>query len=203
MYCLFVMSKGEKYFNLFGKYANGLFIITYILFLVFTLVILISVFYLIITNNNSEILSVINASLVTILVLINLAYTAFTYQIVNESKTSRKITRAEKSLEQLYIPFRYFLKTHDFETDGDGYYFAYPSTPEFKNVYQLEDIVQFLHLASEKHKQSYIDFIDLLVQIKQTSDIDISNFKEYPNEIKNNVEEDISELEDELNNLTY
>ena len=197
------MSKGKKYFNTFSKYASDLFIITYILFSVFTLIILITVLYLIITNNNFEILGAINASLVTILVLINLAYTAFTYQIVNESKTSRKINRAEKSLEQLYIPFRYFLKTHDFVEIGDGNYFARSTSTKFENVYQLEDIVPFLHLTSEKYKQSYVDFIDILVQNKRSSDIDIINFKEYLKEIKNNVEEDISELENELNTLTY
>lgn len=171
--------------------------------LLFVAVFSISLIYLPVVKNNLGHLNLINASLVTILVLINLAYTTFTYQIVNESKTSRKIARAEKSLEKLYFPFRYFLKTHDFEKDGDGYYFAYPVAQEFKNVYQLEDIVPFLHLTSEKHRQSYADFIDLLVQNKLISEIDISDFKEYPKEIKNNVEEDILELEDELNNLTY
>ena len=197
------MGKSKIYFNSFGKYAIGALIIVFEVVVVFALVFFINDFYSMATNNNFERLSVINVSLVTILVLINLAYTAFTYQIVNESKTSRKITRAEKSLEKLYIPFRYFLKTRDFDQNKDGYYFAYPISREFENVYQLEDIVSFLHLASEKHKQSYVDFIDLFVQNKLTSDINISNFEEYPNEIKNNVEDDISELEDELNNLTY
>ena len=194
---------GKSKIDSSGKYVIGGFIVILEIVMLIGVVILISDFYSMATNNNFEQLSMINASLVTILVLINLAYTTFTYQIVNESKTSRKIARAEKSLEKLYIPFRYFLKTHGFEKDGDGYYFAYPIAQEFKNVYQLEDIVPFLHLASEKHKQSYADFIDLLVQNKLISEIDISDFKEYPNEIKNNVEEDISELEDELNNLTY
>ena len=193
---------GKSKIDSFGKYVIGALIVILEVVLLVKVVTLISDFYSMATNNNFEQLSVINASLVTILVLINLAYTAFTYQIVNESKTSRKINRAEKSLEQLYIPFRYFLKTHDFETDGDGYYFAYPIAPEFRNVYQLEDIIPFLHLTSEKHKQTYANFIDLLLQNKLTSDIDISDINEYTNEIKNNVEEDISDLEDELNNLT-
>ena len=130
-------------------------------------------------------------------------YTIFTYQIVNESKTSHKIARAEKSLEKLYLPFRYFLKTHHFGEFKDGHFIARPNIPTLEEVYPLEDIVPFLHLTSEKHKQSYVDFIDLLVQNKRASDIDVINFKEYPDEIKNNVEEDISELEDELKTLTY
>ncbi len=197
------MGKGKNRFNSFYIDVNYTLRISVIVCLLFAAVFLISIIYLPVVEKKLEYLNLINASLVTILVLINLAYTTFTYQIVNESKTSRKIARAEKSLEKLYFPFRYFLKTHGFEKDGDDYYFAYPIAQEFKNVYQLEDIVPFLHLTSEKHKQSYADFIDLLVQNKLISEIDISDFKEYPNEIKNNVEEDISELEDELNNLTY
>ncbi|HJH28267.1 MAG TPA: hypothetical protein C5S51_01010, partial [Methanosarcinaceae archaeon] len=95
------MGKGKNRFNSFYIDVNYTLRISVIVCLLFAAVFLISIIYLPVVEKKLEYLNLINASLVTILVLINLAYTTFTYQIVNESKTSRKIARAEKSLEKL------------------------------------------------------------------------------------------------------
>jgi len=153
----------------------------FILISTFVIVGLISIFYLIFIKNNLALLNVINASLITMLVLINGAYGYFTWRGVNETRNDRKVAFIERRLVKLYYPLKDIICKDCWNTNEI-------------------DVKLYLYLASNKLDESLnVYFKEQNKGVHQSlSDSEMSNLRE---SIEIIVIEDIERLKKELAEL--
>ena len=130
---------------------------------------------------NLELISLINVSLITILVLINGAYGYFTWQIVDETRNDRKVEFIEKKLVKLYYPLKDIICKDCWNTNEI-------------------DVKLYLYLASNKLDESLnVYFKEQNKGVHQSlSDSEMSNLRE---NIEIIIIEDIERLKKELAEL--
>ena len=169
--------------------------ITIIFLSILAIVISLSGFYSQVIQNNLAFVSLINVSLVTILVFINAVYSYFTWQIVEETKYDRKVAFTEKRLEKLYYPLKDVLQNP---------YIMYFTGDEKNNNINLEKIdaiIPFQYLASKRLKDKLDDFIEKALKERSVDVTEFSNYASFEivdGEIKKIVDEDIERFKREL-----
>lgn len=131
---------------------------------------------------NLELISLINVSLITILVLINGAYGYFTWQIVDETRNDRKVAFIEKKLVQLYYPLKEIM------------------SEDWSETFEIDDVKLYLYLASNKLNESLNVYIEEQNKglHQSLSDSEMSNLRE---NIEIIIIEDIERLKKELAEL--
>ena len=181
--------------NTIGKYILIYIFIIIIFFTILAIAISLSGFYLQVIQNNLAFVSLINVSLVTILVFINAVYSYFTWQIVEETKYDRKVAFTEKRLEKLYYPLKDVLQNP---------YIMYFTGDEKNNNINLEKIdaiIPFQYLASKRLKDKLDDFIEKALKERSVNVTEFSNYASFEivdGEIKKIVDEDIERFKKEL-----
>ena len=181
--------------NTIRKYILIYIFIIIILFSILAIVIWLSGFYLQVIQNNLAFVSLINVSLVTILVFINAVYSYFTWQIVEETKYDRKVAFIEKRLEKLYYPLKDVLQ--------NPYIMHFIGDEKNNNINleKIDAIIPFQYLASKRLKDKLDYFIEKALKERSVNVTEFSNYASFEivdGEIKKIVDEDIEKFKKEL-----
>ena len=137
--------------------------------ILFTLIIIISLLF----DQLSIEPSIINCSIVMVLLFVTLLYTNYTAQIVDETKKDRNVAFIERRLENLYFPLKFCLKHHSKIT---------LSTFNYKDIISirkyLDNIIPYLYLSSNSLRDNLelflkiieIDLTKILEELKKAMD---------------------------------
>ncbi len=92
----------------FKKFSGEIFLYVSGIFILIALVLYISIFFNILSIEPS----ILNSSIVMVLLFVTFLYTNYTAQIVEETKKDRNVAFIERRLEKLYFPLKICLKQH-------------------------------------------------------------------------------------------
>ena len=137
----------------FKKFSFEIFFYTSGIFILIALVVYISIFFNILSIEPS----ILNSSIVMVLLFVTFLYTNYTAQIVEETKKDRNVAFIERRLEKLYFPLKICLIQHSkiklstFNVDD-----------LFSIRKSLDNIIPYLYLSSNDLRGNLELFLEII-----------------------------------------